>query len=99
MDSGPMGGELFLAGIGGCFMSTLLAAAAARDIPADGVACRVEGRFADAPRRFSSICLVVEHPGGVSDELARVVKIAERGCIVLNTLRGSIGSHLIVSVC
>jgi len=30
-DMGPMGGELFLAGVGGCFMSNLLAAIRARE--------------------------------------------------------------------
>ena len=40
---GPMGGELFLASIGGCFMSNLLAAIRARELGISGVRTDVTG--------------------------------------------------------
>ena len=45
-DSGPMGGELFLASVGGCFMSNLLAAIKARDADLTGVRTEVIGILA-----------------------------------------------------
>ena len=47
-DAGPMGGELFLAAVGGCFMSTLLAAIRSREAEISGV--RVGGGL---PHRFA----------------------------------------------
>ena len=51
-DSGPMGGELFLASIGGCFMSNLLAAIKARDSKISDVRTEVTATLADSPARF-----------------------------------------------
>jgi putative redox protein len=48
-----MGGELFLTSIGGCFMSTLLAAINARKIDISKVRTEVTGTIAEAPARFS----------------------------------------------
>jgi putative redox protein len=42
-DRGPMGGELFLASIGGCFMSNLLAAIRARKADVSEVRTQVTG--------------------------------------------------------
>jgi uncharacterized NAD(P)/FAD-binding protein YdhS/uncharacterized OsmC-like protein len=88
-DAGPMGGELLLTSIGGCYMSTLIAAARARKIRVDGASCTVTGTFAgDSPRRFAGIELTVSCPDCPPDELKRLVDVAEQGCVVLNTLRG-----------
>jgi putative redox protein len=86
-DSGPMGGELFLASIGGCFMSTLLAAIRARNASVSDVRTEVIGTLAESPARFSSVELNVEAQGS-SDEIERLVAIADKGCIMMNTLRG-----------
>ena len=86
-DSGPMGGELFLASIGGCFMSTLLAAIRARNADVSDVRAEVIGTMAETPTRFSSVELNVEAHGS-SEEIARLVAIADKGCIMMNTLRG-----------
>jgi putative redox protein len=86
-DSGPMGGELFLASIGGCFMSTLLAAIRARNASVSDVRTEVIGTLAESPARFSSVELNVEAQGN-SDEIERLVAIADKGCIMMNTLRG-----------
>jgi putative redox protein len=86
-DSGPMGGELFLASIGGCFMSTLLAAIRARNAAVSDVRAEVIGTMAETPTRFSSVELHVEAQGN-SEEIERLVAIADKGCIMMNTLRG-----------
>jgi putative redox protein len=86
-DSGPMGGELFLASIGGCFMSTLLSAIRARNAAVSDVRAEVIGTIAETPTRFSSVELHVEAQGN-SEEIERLVAIADKGCIMMNTLRG-----------
>src|SRR5258707_3742190 len=54
-DMGPMGGELFLASVGGCFMSNLLAAARARQVEISNVRTDVLGAIADSPARFAAL--------------------------------------------
>lgn len=90
-DAGPMGGELLLVSVGGCFMSTFIAAAKARSIAVDGASCEVIGTFADdSPRRFASVELTVSCDQCSADDLEHLVRVAEHGCIVMNTLRGSL---------
>ncbi|HVW84531.1 MAG TPA: OsmC family protein [Bryobacteraceae bacterium] len=89
-DRGPMGGELFLAAIGGCFMSTLLAAIRARDAAISGVRTSVIGTIDGTPARFRAIELLVSAACDGRDLLDSLLTIAERGCIMVNTLRGSL---------
>jgi putative redox protein len=88
-DQGPMGGELFLASIGGCFMSNLLAAMNARTADVSDVRVQVVGTIAEAPARFSAIELHVASNGS-TEQLERLVELADRGCIMMNTLRGKL---------
>ena len=96
-DSGPMGGELFLASVGGCFMSNLLAAIKARDADLTGVRIEVIGVLADSPARFSALELYVGAEGS-RELLERLVEIADRGCIMVNTLRGKLDVQVRVGV-
>jgi putative redox protein len=89
-DMGPMGGELFLASVGGCFMSTLLAAIRAREAEISDVHVEVVGLLADSPTRFSGVELRVSAETVDQETLARLVEIADRGCIMMNTLRGTL---------
>lgn len=90
-DAGPMGGELFLVSIGGCFMSTFIAAAKAQSIAADAASCEVIGTLADdIPRRFASVELAVSCDQCAPDDLEHLVRVAEEGCLVVNTLRGNL---------
>ena len=89
-DQGPMGGELFLASIGGCFMSNLLAAIRARDAAVSDVRTEVIGSLAESPARFSSVELCVSANYSDRDLFEKLVEIAERGCIMVNTLRGTL---------
>lgn len=88
-DQGPMGGELFLASIGGCFMSNLLAATTARKADICDVRMLVTGALAESPPRFAAVEVLVT-ANGPSDQLARLVEVADRGCIMMNTLRGKL---------
>src|SRR5580693_256835 len=85
-DAGPMGGELFLAAVGGCFMSTLLAAIKAREAEISDVRVEVLGSLADSPTRFAALELRVAAESRDQELLERLVGIADRGCIMMNTL-------------
>ncbi len=89
-DQGPMGGELFLASIGGCFMSTLLAAIRAREAEVSEVQAEVIGTLVDSPSRFSAVELRVSAKCSDRALFEKLVEIAEKGCIVANTLRGKL---------
>ena len=86
-DLGPMGGELFLSAIGGCFMSNLLAAMKARDAEISDVGTEVTGSIVDSPARFVAVDIYVTAENGDGELLEHLVKIADRGCIMMNTLR------------
>src|ERR1700692_4284158 len=58
-DAGPMGGELFLAALGGCFMSNLWAAIKGREADISKVRVEVSASLADAPARFTGVELRV----------------------------------------
>jgi putative redox protein len=95
-DLGFLGGELLLASEGGCFLSNLVAAARAREIVLHRVNVIVRGTQADAPPRFSEIALDVElDSDATDDEVAKLLQISERACIVSNTLRA--GMELVVT--
>jgi putative redox protein len=89
-DAGPMGGEYFLAAVGGCFMSTLLAAIKARGANVSNVATEVDGTLEGTPPRFSAVELSVSGEYDDAEVFAKLVEIADRGCIMVNTLRGSV---------
>ena len=96
-NEGMMGGEALLAGLGGCFMSNLLAAAKARDILLSNAKADVTGQLAEeGPSRFVEISLSVSGDGTTPDEFSKLVKIAEKGCIVANTLSSSVSLSVVV---
>ena len=85
-----MGGELFLASVGGCFMSNLLAAIRARDAAVSDVRVEVVGVLAESPARFTGLEIQVSAKCGDRDLFEKLVEIADRGCIMMNTLRGAV---------
>jgi putative redox protein len=89
-DQGPMGGELFLASIGGCFTSTLLAAIKTREADVSGVKVEVTGTLLESPTRFSAVEVCVFATCPDRELFERLVEIAEKGCIIVNTLRGKL---------
>lgn len=85
-----MGGELFLAAIGGCFMSNLLAAVKARGLDISGIRTDVIAELEASPDRFTAVELVVTADQADPEVLQKLIEIADRGCIMMNTLRGKL---------
>jgi len=91
-DAGPMGGELLLLALGGCYVSTFLAALRAEDPQADAsdVRFQVDGTLVSAPTRFSEITVQVSAPTALQDLISKPLLKAERGCIVHNSIRDAV---------
>ena len=85
-NKGPMGGEALLMGLGGCFLSNLFAAAASRDIELTNTRVEINGEVADSRPRYTDIHMKVTANCSAPEQLAKLVTIAERGCIAANTL-------------
>ena len=88
-DRGPMRGELFLASICGCFMSNLLVAIRARKAEVSEIRTQVTGTIIEAPTRFSAIQVHVTADGPI-EQIERLVEVADKGCVMMNTLRGKL---------
>jgi uncharacterized OsmC-like protein len=86
---GPMGGQVLLMSVAGCFSSTLYAAAQARNLKIEGLKIVVAGHISDsAPKRFEELTLeIVEGNCGNDKEFPKLLEIAERGCIAVNTIK------------
>jgi putative redox protein len=97
-DEGPMGGELFLASLGGCFMSNLLAAIRAREAAITDAKLEVIGTLADSPARFSAVDMFVSANYEDAALFEKLVEIADRGCIMMNTLRGKLEVNLRIAI-
>lgn len=93
-DRGPLGGELLLLSLGGCFLSNLLAAIGSRSADASDIRITVTGTIGGVPERFEALALRVTARYSDSDLMRKLVAIAERGCIVTNTLK----SALVISI-
>jgi putative redox protein len=86
-DQGPLGGELMLMSLGGCFLSNLLAAVAARSSDVSDIRIAVTGTIGGIPERFEAMEMRVTAKYSDTDLMRKLVAIAERGCIVTNTLK------------
>jgi putative redox protein len=86
-DRGPLGGELLLLSLGGCFMSTLLAAVRTREANVSNVNVSVSGTIGGAPERFEALHLRVSAKYDDAELMRKLITMAERGCLVTNTLR------------
>ena len=86
---GPLGGELLLVSLGGCFLSTLLAAIKTRSADISDVRVVVTGSIGGVPERFEAIHMRVTAKHTDADLMRKLVGVAERGCLVTNTLRNA----------
>jgi len=89
-DRGAMGGELLLASLGGCFMSTLLAAIKAREADVSDVHLDISGSLEESPAKFSAIEMTVMATYEDEEVMRKLITIAERSCIVANTLKDAV---------
>ena len=95
-DLGPMGGELLLAALGGCFISNLLEAIRVREAPIRNVNIEVTGTAEGSPARFTAMHMAITAAHGDRAQLEKLVTIAERACLVANTMKQ--GVDLTISV-
>ena len=79
-------------------MSNLLAAIKARDAHISDVRIEVVGALAEAPARFEAVDLYVKADSADRELLERLVEIADRGCIMMNTLRGKVDVRIRIGV-
>lgn len=96
-NQGPMGGEIFLAGLGACFMSNLIAAFQARGLTADGLTATVTGTLEGTPPRYQKMAITVSGKDIDRAQMEKMVTIAERGCIVANTLKSCMDVEIAIS--
>ena len=89
-DRGPLGGEYLLVSLGGCFLSTLLAAVRTRDAQVSDVRVSAIGTIGGVPERFEAIALHVSAKYSDADLMRKLVAMAERGCLVTNTLKDAV---------
>ena len=85
-NKGPMGGEALLMGLGGCFMSNLLAAAISRDIQISNAAVEIDGIIAETRPLYTDIHMKITADCSEPDQFEKLVTMAERGCLAANTL-------------
>ena len=95
-DGGAMGGELFLMGLGGCFMSNLLAASKARESPVSNFGVAITAQLEGTPPRFTEVEMAVSADYPDRQELEKLSLIAERGCIVANTIKDVVALTIIL---
>jgi putative redox protein len=89
-DRGPLGGEYLLIALGGCFLSTLLAAVRTREADVSNVRVSVVGTIGGVPERFESMAVRVSAKYADADLMQKLVGMSERGCLVTNTLKGAV---------
>jgi len=87
---GAMGGEHLLMALGGCFMSNLLAAAQSREAEVANVDLNISGTLESAPPHFSAIEMNISADHNDKKQMEKLITVAERGCIVANTLKNSV---------
>ena len=96
-DEGAMGGELLLMSLGGCFMSNLLAAIKAREAAISDVDINITGTLETSPQHFSAVEMAISASYEDRALMEKIVTIAERSCIVANTLKKSVDLTLTVN--
>ena len=71
-------------------MSNLLAAIQSREAEVSNVNLTISGTLEAAPPHFSAVEMTVSADHGDKERMEKLVTIAERGCIVANTLKESV---------
>ena len=76
--------------LGGCFLSTLLAAVRTREADVSDVRVSVTGTVGGVPERFESMALRVSGKYSDEDLMRKLIALSERGCLVTNTLKDAV---------
>ena len=77
-------------GLGGCFTSNLLAAIKSRSAEVSNVELTIKATLAESPARFSKIEVEVYAQYEDRELMEKLLIIAERGCIIANTLKNEV---------
>ena len=85
-DRGPMGGEMLLVALGGCFMSNLLEIVRTREAAISDISMDVVGTLEGTPARFTAVDMQISATHNNRDQLEKFITMAERGCIVTNSI-------------
>lgn len=89
-DKGAKARELFLMSLGGCFMNNLKVAIKARDAKISDLHLEIIGTADGPPRRFVAIEMMVSAQYKDEALMKKIVTIAERGCLISNTLKHAV---------
>src|SRR5262245_28656170 len=79
-DRGPLGGEYLLVGLGGCFLSNLLAAIRSRTADVTNVGVRVSGEMEGPPDHFAAFTMTVSATHADADQVRKLIAVAARAC-------------------
>jgi len=83
--------EYLLAALGSCFAGTVFAYAQTKNFPLEKIVSRISGELGSSPSRVQKIKMEVELIGNLTyEEKERILKAGEKGCTVMNTLRGGV---------
>ena len=85
-DEGMMGGEMLLIALGGCFMSNLLELVRNREATISDIHIDIVGTLAGIPPRYTEIYLNLSAKADDTEQLEKFVTMAERSCIVANSI-------------
>jgi putative redox protein len=96
-NAGPQGGELLLASLGGCFMSNLLEVIRTREVPITDAQVTVVGTVEGTPSRYTAVTMTVTATTDDREQLEKFVTMAERACLVSNTLRDALALTVTVA--
>ena len=77
-------------GLGGCFTSNLLSAIKSRSADVSNIELSIKAKLAENPARFSKIEVEVSAQYEDRGLMEKLLIIAERGCIIANTLKNEI---------
>lgn len=83
--------EYILAALGSCFAGTAFSYAKTKNFPLEKVILRIQGEHGESPSRIRKIHLETELQGNLTyEEKERILRVAEKACTVMNTLRGGV---------
>jgi len=89
----PQPTDLLLAAVASCFTLAVVHSAAKQAISLQGLRVDVVGDYAG--NRFDALHLSVDAVGPTSDELAKLIRAAQRVCYVTNTLRTAVSMDVV----
>ena len=82
--------------LGGCFLSNLLAAIGTRSAEVSDVHVKVSAAIGGVPERVEAMTLHVTAKYSDTDLMRKLLSVAERGCLVTNTLKNAMVIEIVL---